>query len=169
MSPAMAMAQPVRNPCPAASAVARPVMGSTPKAIMMSVRGPALVPVKRATLRAVTALEAALSRARNGIFRPKAARSRRIGSKARARITSETKYSPVVIGHAKPLARASKTPAGIPPPTGRRNSFSTGSVMDVDWTKELLDLIPGGKSYFVSWLRSLENLPMATFGWSDTT
>ncbi len=44
MSPAMVKAQPVRKPCPETIVASRPVIGSTPNAIMISVNGRRLVP-----------------------------------------------------------------------------------------------------------------------------
>jgi hypothetical protein len=77
------------------------------------------------TLRAVTTFKAALKRARKGTFPITIARTRRTGSKARAKTISEIRYRPVVMYHDKPFALAYKTPAGIPPPTGIRKSFKT--------------------------------------------
>jgi hypothetical protein len=44
MSPQIASSQPEINPCPAALAAARPVMGSTPNEIAIREKGPAVTP-----------------------------------------------------------------------------------------------------------------------------
>ena len=44
MSPAIATVQPARNPCPATLAAARPVIGSTPNAIITNINGPGVAP-----------------------------------------------------------------------------------------------------------------------------